>query len=269
MTKTANKYSAKTADRHELYEKSVQCPEADVRFLSRVFRTLRGRRALTLRVDFAGTSLLCAEWVKSRRDREAWGVDLDEEVLEWGRERNIAPLGDKAERVHLMKGDVLTPKRPQVDVQVGFNFSYCIFHDRETLARYFKAAYQSLGRDGVYFCDIHGGSESQDALTENKKMAGFKYVWEQGDFSPVTHKRVSWIHFHFPDGTRMRKAFTYDWRIWTCPELRDVLREVGFKETRVYWEGTDSETNEGNGIYRETREGENDPSWIAYVVALK
>ncbi len=116
MGKTVKKYTAKTADRHDLYEKSVQCPEADVRFLSRVFRTVRGRRALTLREDFAGTALLCAEWVKSRTDREAWAVDLDEEVLEWGRARNIEPLGDKAERVHLMKGDVLTQKRPAVDV---------------------------------------------------------------------------------------------------------------------------------------------------------
>lgn len=269
MAKTVKKYTAKSADRHDLYEQSVQCPEADVRFLGRVFRTVRGRHARTLREDFAGTSLLCAEWVKSRAEREAWGVDLDTGVLEWGREHNIDPLGEKAKRVHLVEGDVLTQKRPLVDIQVGFNFSYCIFHERKTLLKYFKAAYRSLGRDGAYFLDIHGGAEAHDHLTEDKKLPGFKYVWEQGAFSPVTHKRISWIHFHFPDGTKLKKAFTYDWRIWTCPELCDLLVEAGFKETRVYWEGTDSETEEGNGIYRETKSGDNDPSWIAYVVGLK
>jgi len=262
------KLTAKTADRHDLYEKSVQCPEADVRFLTRAFRSIRQRIPLTLREDFGGTSLLCGEWVKSRKDREAWSVDLDTEVLEWGRKNNIAPLGDKADRVHLLEGNVLTPKRPLVDIQVGFNFSYCIFHDRKTLQQYFAAARRSLVKDGLFLIDIHGGPEAYDALSEDKKFPGFKYVWEQGDFSPVTHQRVSHIHFHFPDGTKINKAFTYDWRIWTCPELRDLLAEVGFKETRVYWEGTGSD-GEGNGVYRVTKEGENDLSWIAYIVAIK
>ena len=266
--KPTSKITAANADRHELYEQSVQCPEADVRFLTRVFRKLRGRVPLTLREDFGGTSLLCAEWVKSRRDREAWSVDLDTEVLEWGRRRNIEPLGPKADRVHLIEGNVLTPRKPLVDVQVGFNFSYCIFHDRPTLLKYFTAARKSLKEDGLYLIDIHGGPEAFDALSEDKKFPDFKYVWEQGDFSPITHHRVSRIHFHFPDGTRIEDAFVYDWRVWTCPELRDLMAEAGFKKTLVYWEGTDSE-GEGNGIYTETQEGENDPSWIAYIVAIK
>ncbi|MAG55334.1 MAG: SAM-dependent methyltransferase [Planctomycetes bacterium] len=265
----APKYTLKTADRHDLYQKSVQCPEADVAFITRVFRTERGRYPLSLREDFCGTSLLCAEWVKSKTDRVAYGVDLDREVLNWGRESNIKPLGDKASRVRLSCANVLTPKKPLTDVQVAFNFSYCIFKERSLLLKYLRAARASLAKDGLFLMDIHGGQEAYDAVTETKRQPGFKYVWEQGDFSPVTHERVSWIHFHFPDGTRLKKAFEYDWRIWTCPELRDLLMDAGFKKTAVYWEGTDKDTDEGNGVYRATKTGDNDPSWIAYVIGYK
>jgi SAM-dependent methyltransferase len=261
-------YTARTADPHVLYEKAVQCPEADVRFLSRVFRRTSQREALTLREDFCGTSLLCAEWVRSRKDREAYGVDLDGDVLEWGRVHNIEPLGEKGARVHLKQADVLVPKKPRVDIQVAFNFSYCIFKDRATILRYFRAAHRSLADDGIFVLDIHGGPEAFDAVTEEKSCKGFTYIWEQGPFSPVTHERTSYIHFRFPDRTKLRRAFTYDWRIWTCPEISDLLTDAGFAGVDVHWEGTDRETNAGNGVYRLTKHGENCPSWIAYIVAI-
>ena len=65
----------------------------------------------------------------------------------------------------------------------------------------------------------------------------------------------------------MKKAFTYDWRLWTLPEIRELLIDCGFSQTTVYWEGTDPETGEGNGEYSATESGDDDPSWIAYIVA--
>jgi hypothetical protein len=47
-----------------------------------------------------------------------------------------------------------------------------------------------------------------------------------------------------------------------------MLTEAGFKAT-VYWEGTDEDTDEGNGIFEPTTEGEADAGWIAYIVAEK
>lgn len=70
---------ADQADRHVLYQKSVQAPEAEVAFFDQVFPELRGRKALSMKEDFCGTAYLAAEWCKSDPQRTAIGVDYDEE----------------------------------------------------------------------------------------------------------------------------------------------------------------------------------------------
>ena len=77
----------------------------ECRFLARTFERLCGRPAVSLREDFCGTALLAAEWVKSR-DRRAVGVDLDREVLAWGRGHNLTRLGARAAAVRLLHQDV-------------------------------------------------------------------------------------------------------------------------------------------------------------------
>jgi hypothetical protein len=74
------------------------------------------------------------------------------------------------------------------------------------------------------------------------------------------------IHFRFPDGSKLKRAFTYEWRIWTLPELRELLLEAGFASARVYWEGEDDD-GEGNGEFTETDEGTPDLAWVSYIVA--
>jgi hypothetical protein len=77
------------------------------------------------------------------------------------------------------------------------------------------------------------------------------------------------IHYRFPDGSRIDDAFTYRWRLWTLPELRELLSEAGFRDVTVYWEGTDEEKNEGNGVYEPAEVGEADPGWVCYIVAQR
>ena len=77
------------------------------------------------------------------------------------------------------------------------------------------------------------------------------------------------IHFAFPDGSRLKKAFTYDWRLWTLPEIRELLDEAGFSRITVYWEGIDKKTGEGNGKYKPATVGEADPGWIVFITAEK
>ena len=57
------RYTAKTADKHELYQLSVQSPEPDIAFLRRVYKKHNGRPARHFREDFSGTGLLTAEWI--------------------------------------------------------------------------------------------------------------------------------------------------------------------------------------------------------------
>jgi len=56
--------------------------------------------------------------------------------------------------------------------------------------------------------------------------------------------------------------------MWSIPELRDVLTEVGFSETVVFWEGND-EDGEGNGIFERTEVGDVCEAWVAYIAARK
>jgi cyclopropane fatty-acyl-phospholipid synthase-like methyltransferase len=272
--------TAKTADRHMLYEAAVQCVEADLDFFSRVFKRKRGRPFRTLKEDFCGTAALAVEWVGRHRENRAWGVDLDRPTLDWGIEHHVSRLGRHADRVTLIEDDVMAVTEPKVEVVCGLNFSYQVFHDRDTLRRYFETAHASLTDDGIFFVDCFGGTEAVETLDEDRaitperrpdgtRLPRFTYVWEQAEFNIVDHRILCHIHFKFRDGTKLKKAFTYDWRLWTLPELQELMREAGFREVEVYLEGWDDDEDEADGIFRRRTHAENMPGWVGYVVGLR
>ena len=260
---------AEQADIHELYELSVQNVEHEAEFLQQTFQDIRGRKAHLLREDFCGTASAACEWVRQDENNQAIGVDIDASVLDWGRQNRIGrlPVADQA-RVQLIESDVLDVDTPPVDILVAFNFSYWIFDTRAKMLDYFRKAHAALKDDGLFFCDLFGGSEAFEETKEKTKHDGFTYIWHQAEFHPVTHYMRTHIHFKFPDGSRIKKAFTYEWRMWTAPEIRDLLLEAGFKNPTVYWEG-DDEDGEGNGEFTPEKKGEADLAWIAYIVAEK
>src|SRR3954453_3237731 len=114
--------TALKADRYELYERSVQPVKVQERFLTRIFKKISGRKPTSLREDFCGTALLSAEWV-AKEGRTAFGVDTDRDVLAWGAEHNLAPLGHRAASLSLLRQDVRAPCRGRFDVTVALNFS--------------------------------------------------------------------------------------------------------------------------------------------------
>ena len=273
MTVSAKKKDSRTmaerAQLHELYEEAVQAVDSEVEFLEETFSALRGREAIGFREDFCGTASACCEWVRKDVRRFAIGVDNDPAVLEWGRDHRLSRLSesDRA-RVKLLEDDVRTVRTDAVDIIGAFNFSYFMFKTRDALRAYFASCREALTADGVLFLDAFGGSEAYDVQKEKTKFDHFTYVWDQAHFEPVTHHMTCHIHFRFPDGSKLKKAFTYDWRLWTLPEIRELLLEAGFSSARVYWEGED-EDGEGNGEFAEHPTGEPDPAWIAYIVAEK
>jgi len=262
---------AEQADIHELYEQSVQNVEHEVEFLQTTFRELRGRTAYLLREDFCGTAAASCQWVRQGEDFKAIGVDIDPAVLDWGRKNRVGrlPAGDRT-RVSLIESDVLTVETPPVDLLAAFNFSYFIFDTRDTLRSYFKRAREALTDDGLFFIDLFGGGEAHEETREKTKFKelGFTYIWDQAEFHPVTHYMRCHIHFKFKDGSKLKKAFTYEWRLWSAPELRELLEEAGFRKSTLYWEGED-EDGEGNGEFTPDEKGEADLAWIAYIVAEK
>lgn len=257
--------TARTADRHDLYQRAVQDVATESRFLARTFEKLARRKATSLREDFCGTALLCAEWVKGR-DRDAVGVDLDPGVLAWGKAHNLAPLGARASAVRLLRQDVRAASAGRFDLIAALNFSYFIFRTREELGRYFAGVRRSLARGGIFVLDAYGGYRSWRTLLERRRLRGFTYVWEQSRVDPIAHSVVNHIHFEFPDGSRLRRAFSYHWRLWTLPEIRELLDEAGFARSAVYWEDRDAD---GDGIdrYRARVHVAQLPAWVAYIVA--
>jgi SAM-dependent methyltransferase len=259
---------AERADLYDLYEAAVQDPEGDVALLQRMYRTYYDRDPHVLREDFCGTAALCCAWVKADAENRAFGIDLDPHPLAWARKKSFAKLGPVSSRIALLEGDVRDVKHEAVDVTVGFNFSYFIFHDRKDLLAYFRRAYESLKPRGMFVVDLYGGADSQRTMTETRDHTEFDYVWDQDVFDPINNRAVNYIHFEFSDGSRIERAFGYDWRLWSIPEVRDALHEVGFSRTDAYWERTDRKSNEGTGIYYRAKRAPDDPAWVAYVAAV-
>lgn len=264
-TRRKPKLTAKTADKHVLYQLSVQTPETEVEFLSDWFKKLRGKKPLSLREDFCGSAILCARWVESAEQRTATGVDIDRSVLGWGERHNLAPLGDARERVTLLRQDVRAKLAKKHDIVCALNFSYWIFKTRDALRDYFARVRGGLAKGGLFFLDAYGGWDAQEPMQERRRIKqGFTYVWDQNTFDAITHDVTNFIHFEFQDGSKLKRAFRYDWRFWTLPELRELLAEAGFSKVHVYW---DTSRTEDRDDYRPRTRAPNQPGWLAYLVA--
>lgn len=263
-------FTAAGADRHELYQLAVQSPEEDCSFLARLYRRLRGKDARHFREDFCGTALNSSEWIRRNPLNTAEGFDIDPEPIAWGIEHNFARLGEDARRCTLHLKDVREPSAKRPDVRAATNFSYWIFHERRDLLSYFRAAYEDLKKDGIYVLDIYGGPDAMQELEEKRRIEeGFTYVWDQVHYHPATGDYKAYIHFRFKDGTELKRAFRYDWRMWTLPEVKDVLRDAGFRTVETYWEGTAEDGESGNGVFSKSKKGENCAAWVTYIVAEK
>lgn len=255
-------------DKHVYYEKSVQDPSFDLEFLNDTYKEIRGRKPLSLREDFCGTGFLSCEWVKQGRKHSAVGIDLCAETMYNGAQRHMAALTPHQQRrVEYVQKNVLKATNIHADVVVAHNFSYWIFKQRKELLKYFRAVRKSMLAKSIFVMDIMGGPEAVEIETEEKRLRGFQYQWECKDFNPITHECQFAIHIK-RNGERIRKdVFTYDWRLWSMPELIDILTDAGFSEVKSYWEGEDGRGG-GDGEFDECSDAPNDSVWVSYLVAL-
>lgn len=261
-------------NKYALYETSVQTPDVHIPMFVALYRELNeGRYARRLREDFCGTFQLSCEWVRRNRKNTAIALDIDPEPLSYGKRKHLAKMTrDQKSRLKPLKQNVLSLTQPLSDVVIACNFSMCIFQKREELRRYFRMVRRSMAKNGVFIVDIAGGPGMIEPLKERVPNYGrdgkrkFTYVWHQKSYDPITHRAKYGIHFEFPNGKKMIDAFTYDWRLWSLPELREIMTEAGFPEVHVYWEA--EHKGRGTGEYVRMTEGTNDYSWIAYVVGV-
>ena len=188
-------------------------------------------------------------------------------------------LGPQKERVHLVEGNVLDQETPACDMTVAFNFSYWIFKTREQLGAYFSKVYAGLKPDGLLVLDMFGGTTAGDTCEEeriiedktdwkNDEIPPFSYIWEQAWFNAVTHEMRCYIHFEFPDQTRIERAFRYEWRLWSIPEIVELLREAGFSDTEVHTHGW-TKDGESDDRYQPVTHFDNEDAWLGYIVGIK
>lgn len=256
-------------DKYDFYLRSVQSPEADVEFFANTYKEIRKKPARTLREDFCGTFSITCEWVKAHPSNYGIGVDLDPEPIKYGMENIYSKLTEKEQkRVKIVQGNVLSVKPGKSDLTVAVNFSYYLFKTRLLLRGYFKKAYSGLNEDGIFMVDCFGGPLCQEPNEEEKIFDDFSYFWDQDKYDPISNEALFYIHFKRKGEKKREKVFTYDWRMWTIPEIRSLMMEAGFSKTYVYWEGTDKD-GEGNGIYTRVETAEDCGAWVAYVVGVK
>jgi SAM-dependent methyltransferase len=253
-------------DKYELYTRAVQSPEEDVNFLLATFKKLTGRKPITLGEDFCGTFALCCEWIRRGSDLRAVGVDLSLEPLTWGRTHHLSRLDrDQQSRLLTLNGNVMDLDLPPVDLLAAMNFSYFIFKRRDDLVAYFRNVRKRLTPGGLFFADCFGGTDISDDVEEEIDHDDFLYFWHQERSNPITNEGLFHIHFQLKNQEKFEKVFTYDWRMWSIPEIREAMLDAGFRSTRVMWETADS-TGDGTGDFYETYDGESCASWIAYVI---
>jgi SAM-dependent methyltransferase len=266
-------------DLHALYEAAVQGADYDLDFMERAYRRVNGHRFRLFREDFCGTALVAATWVLRRPENRAWGVDLDRKTLEWSRRHRVPRMRGAARRLELVQADVRRVTAPRVDVIAAYNYSYWVFKQRADLVEYLRAARRSLRPGGLLFLSVFGGSEAQGKLVERKRIAAsrsvdgepvpaFTYVWEQASFNVIDHHLLCHIHFDLRGGRRIQRAFTYDWRMWTLPELRDALAEAGFRNSLVHIEGWDEERDRPDDVLRRRTRFPNQEGWLGVLIGV-
>lgn len=222
---------SRTYDAHDLYERTVQDAERTVELL----RALHGADPRVLGEDFAGSAALSRAWVERGADHRAFAVDLDAAALARGSHPRITAR-------------VLDVRSPEIvefgpcDVVHAGNFSIGELGSREELVEWARNARARLAPVGIVALDTYGGESAwRVGALERRRILGdgteIRWVFEQRSADPRTARVVNALSFRVVRAGEVvashPDAFVYRWRLWSIPEIVDVLREVGFADVRV------------------------------------
>jgi len=168
---------------------------------------------------------------------------------------------------------------PAADIVCAFNYSCCCLQSRSELVLYFKQAWSAISKKGgIFVMDLYGGTSSEHALKLRRRYEDFMYVWEQEDFNIINRTTKISLHFYLSKNQRsLRYAFSYHWRLWTLPEIKDCLEEAGFNSVHFWMrempniqerrEVEDFEVND-NVKYEEISSFNQKDAWNAYIVGI-
>ncbi|KAM1255700.1 hypothetical protein ACFX1Q_029946 [Malus domestica] len=168
---------------------------------------------------------------------------------------------------------------PARDIVCAFNYSCCCLHQRAELVLYLKHALAVLSKKGgIFVMDLYGGTSSECKLRLQRRFVNFTYVWEQAEFDIIERKTRISLHFHLKkQQKKIRHAFSYSWRLWSLPEIKDCMEEAGFKSVH-FWlrkmqDSGEIRRTEGFGVgrdikYEEVKHFQQHDSWNAYIVGV-
>ncbi|MCY2961933.1 MAG: hypothetical protein NTY35_17385 [Planctomycetota bacterium] len=210
----------------DLYERTVQDPARAVDLLV----SRHGGSPRILGEDFAGSAALSRCWVERVPGGRAIAVDLD------GASLGHAPHP-------LVEAHVLDARSPTLarlgpcDVVHAGNFSIGELHARAEVLGWARSAHARLVHGGIVAVDTYGGESAWriGALERRRREhdgSEIRWLWEQRAADPLTAEVVNALSFRvlWKDEVVIDRpdAFVYRWRLWSVPEIIDVLREAGF-----------------------------------------
>lgn len=247
-------------DKYALYELAVTNAAALARFLGAV----HGRAPRVLCEDFSGTGALARAWVELSSAHRAIALDRDPAVL-----KRVPPTPG----LQTLVADALRA-RARADVIAATNFPVGYLQTRKDLLAYLRRARARLRPRGVFVCDMYGGDGAFTPMRQRRRVrtaqAIVEYTWEQIEANAATGMVRNAIHFRVPGGRTLRNAFTYHWRLWSVPELRDAMLEAGYRRVDVYDRLGDGIDQDGRLLVRPLRDCDGlDPTWVAYVAGRK
>ena len=280
-------------DTLELYRWAVQDPETHAIVLRTMYEQLRpGGNPIVLREDFAGTSAESVAWVLLQPGGRAVAVDLDGPTLEWAQRRAVRLLGPLASRIAFVPGDVRSvepPEVPPADIISVLNYSILYLREPGELQSYLRHAISGLAPGGILVLNLFGGAPALrpgttrhqvtpfPRLSTESPIPAFEYLWEVRSFDHTSQRLDCRIHFVVPDpsapgGTHeVRDAFTYDWRLWSVPEMVAACVQAGFSSAQL-WRHTCDPLKGAAGVFLGPVEPDSLPiteKWNAYIVARR
>ncbi len=159
------------------------------------------------------------------------------------------------------------------------NFSIGYIKDRAGLVSYLSLCRKRLEAGmggfggGVFVCDLYGGASAFKAggLERRHQSHGresIRYSWQQEEVDSVCGMVTNSISFRVEvDGDVVRelpRAFVYQWRLWSLPELREAMVEAGFAKIEVHKDVNIAPREMPTPIASAAELGED---WIVLVVA--
>jgi hypothetical protein len=261
----------------ECYELCVQSPRHIVTFL----RAVHANEPRLLREDFCGSAAVSRRWLEEARKRGegAKAIALDLESGPLARATDQATEAGITEGLELRHADaVAAADTDGADVVFVGNFSIGYIHERQPLVEYLKRSRERLARGNggfggsVFVCDTYGGAAAFKLGGFERKHPGrrgevIRYSWLHEMADPLTGLVENSISFRVEVSGEVvqewPRAFVYRWRLWSIAELREAMKEAGFRETEVYKDVNLAPGQEARRVEDASGLGED---WIVLVV---